>query len=558
MAVDVLFWVTSIAPASYNRGPNDGTQGTKRMTSRHISLFATALLLASTLAHAADSPRVKTDKGELEGKFSDDGQVRAFLGVPYAAPPVGPLRWRPPQPPAAWKAVRTAQSYGSHCVQVNQFSDMNFHDPGSSEDCLTLNVWSPASAAAGAKLPVMVWIYGGGFYAGSTSERRQDGEAFARKGVILVSMNYRLNIFGFFAHPALAAESPQHAAGNYGLMDQAAALQWVKRNIAAFGGDPGNITLFGESAGSFSVSAQMASPMAKDTLAHAIGESGGAFSRGGLPFPALDVAEGHSEAFARDVLGKTSLADLRAMPAADLVKAAEAQKPPNVTRFGPDVDGLFLPQSVPAIFAAGKQAHIPLLAGWNRDEGGPPRDSVTLATYDQTAQTTWGPNAADFLKVYPATTDEEARRASADAAADFFIAASTFEWIDAQVKTGGAPVYRFHFEHASPGDTYHPATSGAFHSSEIEYVFGNLSVRPAAPWKAEDYKLSELMQSYWINFARTGNPNGPGLPEWPAYNQADSWPVMHLDINSVATPDTTRERYLFLRSATPVPPTGTR
>ena len=515
-------------------------------------LAIVAAFLLSSPVHAADPLHFKTDKGELQGKLSDDGQVRAFLGIPYAAPPVGPLRWRPPQPAERWKGVRDAQSYGFHCMQVNQFADMTFHDPGPSEDCLTLNIWSPKAAAEGAKLPVMVWIYGGGFYAGSTSERRQDGEAFAHKGVILVSMNYRLNIFGFFAHPALAAESPQHASGNYGLMDQAAALQWVKRNIAQFGGDPANITLFGESAGSFSVSAQMASPMAKDVLAHAIGESGGAFSRGTLPFPTLAVAEARDEAFARDVLGKSSLAELRAIPAADVVKAVEGQKAPDV-HFGPDVDGLFLPEAVPALFAAGKQAHIPLLAGWNHDEGGPPRDSVTLQTYRETATATWGSRAGDFLKAYPATTDAEARRSTADMMADRFIAASTWEWIEAQIQTGSAPVYRFRFDRPSPGDRYHPAGAGAFHSSEIEYVFGNLNVRPAAPWRDEDYKLSQLVQTYWINFARTGNPNGDGLPPWPAYNAADSWPVMHLNVDSAAAPATTRDRYLFLRSATPLP-----
>ena len=222
-------------------------------------------------------------------------------------------------------------------------------------------------------------------------------------------------------------------------------------------------------------------------------------------------------------------------------------------RFGPDVDGVFLPQSVPALYAAGKQAHISLLAGWNRDEGGPPRDAVTLETYRQTAQTTWGPNADAFLQAYPATTDEEARRAMADLLRDQFIAASTWEWIEAQVKTGSAPVYRFRFDHPSPGDRYHPASSGAFHSSEIEYVFGNLNVRPAAPWKDEDYKLSEMVQNYWVNFAKTGNPNGPGLPQWPAYDAADNWEVMHLDVTPAAAPDDTRDRYMFLRSATPIP-----
>ncbi len=510
------------------------------------------LLLALPAAYAQTGQPVKTDKGEIIGKLSDDGQVRIFLGIPYAAPPVGPLRWQPPQPLASWSSPRLAQSYGSHCVQVNKFEDMVFHDPGESEDCLTLNVWVPQPAAPGQKLPVMVWIYGGGFYSGSTSEARQDGESFARKGVILVSMNYRLNIFGFFAHPALAAESPEHAAGNYGLMDQAAALQWVHRNIANFGGDPGNITLFGQSAGSASVSAQMASPLAKDTLAHAIGESGAAFPRNGLSYLPLAAAEAKGEKFARETLGKTTLEDLRAMPAADLVKAVEGQKTP-VIRFGPDVDGLFLPEPVPAIFAEGKQAHVPLLAGWVRDESGFPKQPVTLASYRAQAQQTWGPNADAFLKAYPATTDAEALRSTADYAADAFIAGSTWEWIEAQVKTGGAPVYRYHFEQPSPGARYHPASAGAFHSSEIEYVFGNLQARPGAPWTEADYKLSELLQDYWINFAKKGDPNGPGLPVWPAFRQDQQWPVMHLaEPSPAATPDTTRERYEFLQANRPV------
>ncbi len=519
-----------------------------RQCSRFFTLVAA--LFCTLSSYGADTLHLKTDRGELEGKLSDDGQVRVFLGIPYAAPPVGPLRWKPPQPAEPWNGVLTAQSFGSHCLQAGKFADMIFHDPGASEDCLTLNVWTPRSTIEGAKLPVMVWIYGGGFVAGSTSEGRQDGTAFARRGVVLVTLNYRLNIFGFFATPALASESPQHAAGNYGLMDQAAALKWVQRNIEAFGGDAKNITVFGESAGSFSVSAQMASPLAKDVLAHAIGESGGAFSRGTLPFPTAAVAEAKGEAFARDVLGKTTLTELRAVSAEALVKAVETQHAPAV-RFGPDVDGVFLPEAVPAIFAAGRQAHIPLLAGWNHDEGGPLDGTITAENYRTKAQTTWGPQAEQYLKVYPGSTDAEAQRSAADYASDKFIAASTWEWIEAQVQTGGAPVYRYRFDEPSPGSLYHPAPA-AFHSDEIEYVFGDLSSRPSSPWTAADYKVSEQMQSYWINFAKTGNPNGAGLPVWPAYDAADGWQVMHLDANSAAVPDTHRDRYLFLRSAEPL------
>ena len=521
------------------------------MNLRFCRLLFTALapLALGLTAYAADGLRVRTDRGELEGKLSDDGEVRAFLGIPYAAPPVGPLRWKPPQPPAMQNGVLSVQNYGPHCMQANQFADMIFHDPGASEDCLTLNVWTPRSVPAGAKLPVMVWIYGGGFNAGGTSEARQDGAAFARRGVILVTLNYRLNIFGFFAHPALAAESPQGAAGNYGLMDQAAALAWVKRNIPAFGGDSKNITLFGESAGSFSVSAQMASPLARDLLAHAIGESGGAFPGGSAPYPSAAKAEAGGQAFARDVLGNATLAQMREMPAETLLKAMASQPAPGV-HFGPDVDGLFLPKSVPATFAAGEQAHIPLLAGWNHDEGGPPNPSITLESYRAGAQKTWGAQVSDYLKVYAANNDAEAERSAADYAADRFIAASTWEWIEAQVATGGAPVYRYRFDEPSPGSLYHPAPA-AFHSDDIEYVFGNLSARPSSAWTAADYKLSEQMQSYWINFAKTGDPNGPGLPAWPTYNAAGQWPVMHFDATSAAQPDTHRDRYLFLQRAKP-------
>ncbi|MGC2620593.1 MAG: carboxylesterase family protein, partial [Acidobacteriaceae bacterium] len=234
-----------------------------------LAALCTSCMAFSISAHA-DNLTVKTDKGKVQGKLSADGQVRDFLGVPYAAPPVGPMRWKPPQPAAKWSGVHEATNFGDRCIQTNPFPDMVYRDPGQSEDCLSLNIWTPAKDKK-AKLPVMVWIYGGGYVAGTTSEPRQDGEHLAHKGVVVVSMNYRLGIFGFYAGTGLAEESPHHAAGNYGLMDQTAAIEWVKKNIKNFGGDPDNVTIFGESAGSFSVSVQMASPLAQGLFQHAIG-----------------------------------------------------------------------------------------------------------------------------------------------------------------------------------------------------------------------------------------------------------------------------------------------
>ena len=244
------------------------------MRSLLLSPLSAALLFISTAAFGAIPAQVRTDKGTVEGEATTDGKVMAFKGIPYAAPPVGNLRWAPPAPAEPWSGVRSAHDFGYHCVQSVTYADMAFHDPGPSEDCLTLNVWTPSDTSP-SKLPVMIWIYGGGLSGGSTSERRQDGQFLAHRNVVVVSMNYRLGIFGFFVHPELTAESPHHASGNYGLLDQNAAIQWVKANISAFGGDPANITIFGESAGSFSVSAHMASPLSRDLFQRAIGESGG-------------------------------------------------------------------------------------------------------------------------------------------------------------------------------------------------------------------------------------------------------------------------------------------
>jgi para-nitrobenzyl esterase len=527
-----------------------------RAVNNLLTLAVLAALTFTPAARASNPLQVKTDKGKVEGALTTDGRVRAFEGIPFAAPPVGNLRWQPPQSAAKWKDVRSAKAFGNHCLQTGGYPDMSFHDLGASEDCLTLNVWTPTDAKPGS-LPVMVWIYGGGFNTGGTSENRQDGQFLAHRNVVVVSMNYRLGIFGFFTHPELTAESPHHASGNYGLMDETAAIEWVKRNIKVFGGDPGNITIFGESAGSFSVSAQMASPLGKDLFQKAIGESGGAFYSADLSFEPREAREQRDAKFAETVLHATTLADLRKLSADEILNAVTAKTTPPPPRFGPDVDGWFLPDSVPNIYAAGKQAHIPLIAGWNADED---RGAVILAKPPLTAElfkaqarAEFGENANKFLALYPASSDAEAQRSAGDYASDRFIVFSTWRWLEAQVLTGKAPVYRYRLDLGSPGDKFHPAAIGAFHSDDIEYVFGTLDSRQEFTARPEDCKLSEQIGAYWTNFARTGDPNGAAsartdLPKWPTYNAAMGWIVMHLDATSEARPDSQRDRYLFLDS----------
>ncbi len=526
------------------------------MRGKLLGAAVCAVCLMYCVSAKADDLTVKTDTGKVHGKKTDDGQVRMFLGIPYGAPPVGDLRWKPQQPAPKWHGVREATDFGFRCMQPDIYHDMHFRDPGKSEDCLNLNVWTPAKDKH-AKLPVMVWIFGGGFAAGATSEPRQDGQYLAHKGVVVVSMNYRLGMFGFFVHPELAAESPEHAAGNYGLMDQTAAMRWVQKNIAAFGGDPKNVTIFGESAGSFSVSAQMASPLAQGLFERAIGESGAAFDSHGLSFPPLAKREETDTAWALATFGTSDLKALRAMSAQDLMEkmaTAAANRTPGSPRVragdDPDIDGYFLPESVPQIFKENKQAHVPLLAGWNRDEPSalavnnpePP----TMQSFQTMAQKDFGDQAAEFLKVYPATTDAEAVRSAIDYMGARFLTLATWEWLEAQVADGGV-AYRYHFERPSPEDKYHPAGSGAFHSDEIEYVFGTLDSRQGAVWQPEDRKISDLMQIYWTNFARTGDPNGGDAPKWPQY-KGPEWQVMHLDVDSHAAPDEHRDQWLFLQS----------
>lgn len=517
---------------------------------RHRQIWAISLgLLATALALPAQQLRyvqLPTPDGILEGVVSADGKVRTFKGIPYAAPPVGPLRWKPPQPVLPWVGVRKATEYAPRAMQGSIYSDMVFHDAGPSEDCLYLNLWMPASPPSD-RIPVMVWIHGGGQVAGSSSEPRQDAGNLSKKGVMIVSLNYRLGVFGFLAHPELAKESGHGSSGNYGLMDQIAALEWVKKNISIFGGDPDNVTVFGESSGAESVSALIASPLAKGLFKRAIAESGTLFDAN-PPLQTLAEAEAAGIKYAESAFGTDSLASLRDLSAQALLDAA--LKLPH-EYFAVDIDGYLLPADCKTLYADGRQSHVPLMAGWNGDEGSYTKffagSEPTVANYRARARTLFGANADAFLMVYRASTDEEARRAAQDLESDLDPGYPTWKWLETHHATSLSPVYRYKFLHTLPlpADADPNAEPSAPHASEIEFVFQVLSSKKL-PWRPEDQAMSELMSSYWTNFAKTGDPNGPGLPNWPAYTVRTGFQVMNLSSFSGAGPDGYRGRYVFL------------
>ncbi|UOR05783.1 carboxylesterase family protein [Hymenobacter aerilatus] len=533
------------------------------------ALLAVPLVPATAIAQTKTAPatdltrnRVQTANGPLEGATAASG-IHEFKGVPFAAPPIGGLRWREPQPVKNWTTVRSAKQFGPRAMQLPLFGDMNFRSDGVSEDCLYLNVWTPAKTGR-EKLPVLVYFYGGGFVAGDGSEPRYDGESMARRGIVAVTVNYRLGVFGFLAHPELTKESPHHASGNYGFLDQSAALRWVQQNIAAFGGDPKQVTIAGESAGSMSVSAQMASPLSKALFARAIGESGSMLNTSFGPVP-LAEAEQTGVAFATS-LGAGSLAALRALPAQQLL---EATGKPGTARFAPTLDGYFFTKMPTATFVASEQARVPLLVGWNSQEMGYQallgQDQPTVANYTKTLQKLYGDQAAAAQKAYPATTDAEVEQAATDLAGDRFIAYSTWKWAEMQQQTGGQPVYRYLYARPRPAMTPEmgnataglaggvvkqaadapkaPPAKGAVHSAEIEYALGNLSTNKVYAWTPDDRQVSNTLQTYFANFIKTGNPNGAGLPTWP---QASSGQVLRIDVKTQAEPDKTRPRYLFM------------
>lgn len=512
-----------------------------------------------------DPPRVKTVNGFLEGV--NESGVKTFKGVPFAAPPVGNLRWREPQPAGTWTGIRKADKFAPRAMQLPIYGDMNFRSDGISEDCLYLNVWTPAKKG-NEKLPVLVYFYGGGFAAGDGSELRYDGESMARKGIVAITVNYRLTVFGFFAHPELTKESPHHASGNYGLLDQSAALQWVQKNIAAFGGDPKKITIAGESAGSLSVSAQMASPLSKNIIAGAIGESGSLL--GFNPTGSLKDAEKAGTDFSTSVKAK-SLDELRAMPAEQLLKATATA---GFGRFPICVDGYFFPKPPEEVYEKGEQAHVPLLVGWNSQEMGYEmllgQNKPTRENYKTAVEKLYPEKSSEVLAVYNPSNDAEVEQVATDFASDRFIGFSTWRWSNLQNKTGGKPVYRYLYARPRPQmraemgnataglaggvirDTAAnnppkvPPARGAVHSAEIEYALGNLPTNRVYDWQPEDYAVSEVMQTFFANFIKTGNPNGLGVPEWSAIGNNQLVPVMYIDVNSKSIEDKNSKRYLFL------------
>jgi para-nitrobenzyl esterase len=462
--------------------------------------------------------------------------IASFKGIPFAAPPVGALRWKAPQPVTPWTGVRQASTYGASCVQDANFAKLFGSSAPLSEDCLYLNIWSPAKTA-GESLPVMVWIYGGGFVGGMTSIPAYDGTRLAEKGVVLVSVAYRLGVFGFLAHPELSRENGK-GSGNYGLQDQIAGLRWVKANIAKFGGDPTRVTIFGESAGGIAVSMLAASPSAKGLFQRAISESGGNFgpprfaNEGGVNVPPLKAAEAAGQGFL-DKLGAKDIKAAREIPAERLQAALG---PGLQSAFWPVFDGDVLPGDQYELYQAQRFNDTPVLIGTNSDEGALfARPGMTPTLFESEIRQGYGKRADVVLAAYPHATDAEAAKAGKDIFRDSAFAWHTWAWAMLQTQKGKGKAFVYYFDHRTP-----LSPNGAGHGSEIGYVFRNLDVPlissqgPAAP-RPEDIKMSDLMSTYWVNFAAKGDPNGPGLPAWPAFSAATQ-SAMHFDAQPGARP----------------------
>ena len=514
------------------------------MTQPSIPLALAALgvcILSAGWLSAAD--QVQVTGGVIEGTVGSDPTVRVFRGVPFAAPPVGALRWKAPHPVEPWTGVRKADEWGTRCMQGPMFGPLNTRDKAMGEDCLYLNVWTTARKPD-EKRPVLVVFHGGGFAAGSSSEPRTDGEWFAKQGIVVVAPNYRLALFGFMAHPELTKEAGTKGSGNYGMLDQVGALLWVRDNIARFGGDADNVTVNGESAGSMAVSALMASPLTKGIVHKGIGQSGAFFpspSRG-LEEKTLAAKEQDGVRFGESV-GAPTLAALRAKPADELLAAA--MKTDGGWGWGPGVDGYFMPEKAAAFYARSEQARVPLLAGWTSSEMSMAvamnPQKPTPASFTEQLQKQFGEQSAAALKVYSAS-EGDLLQTAADYASDLFIAYSTWKWIEVHSKV--APVYRYQFDRAL-ADPSGMNKYGAVHASDIEYAFNTLDSKKA-DWQPEDRQAALTTATAFANFVKTGNPNGTGVPEWPVYDAKRL--VMHLDAVSKVAPEANRARYEFLDS----------
>ena len=470
-------------------------------------LLAAVSITATTSALAGIPAEVTVDSGTLLGTTGASSEIRLFKGIPFAAPPVGANRWRAPQPVAKWSGTRPATEYAPRCMQGGP-GGANANAPPTSEDCLYLNVWTTAESASDRR-PVMVWLYGGGFTGGAGSEPRYAGDGLARKGAVVVTLNYRLGAFGFFAHPDLTKETPQKTSGNYGMQDALAALQWVQRNIAAFGGDPENVTVFGESAGANLTGALVASPRAKGLFHRAIAQSGGYMGMAMARTGTLARAEEAGAKVMADA-GIASIADARAKPATEVLTALRGA---NLV-----VDGYWIPEDLSLTFSKGRQNAVDLLVGSNKDEGTFfQRQGLTADRFKAQARQRFGVLADEFLATYKADDDAQA---SASYLASFSDEAAWAmrEFAKAQAKQGNS-AYVYYFTRVPPALPDRPSR-GATHVAEIPYMFDNLA--PPVPWTDVDRRLADAMSSYWVNFARNGDPNGSGLPSWPAYRDAAS------------------------------------
>jgi para-nitrobenzyl esterase len=479
---------------------------------RKLSGIFLALSFATQAASAAFPQPVKVKSGLVAGVAVDDSSITVFKGIPFAAPPVGDLRWRAPRPATVWTGIRKADRFSASCIQnvVTERKPWTFEfmtHGDISEDCLYLNIWTPAGAAR-EKHPVFFWMYGGGNTEGSAAVPVYDGEQLAKKGLVVVTINYRLGVFGFFTHPELTKESD--TSGNYGLLDQLAALEWVKDNIAAFGGDPARVTIAGQSAGAADAHSLVASPLAKGLFTRAIEESGSNIA-GTMRTLAEQEKDGVRFAEAK---GAHSLADLRAMSPQDLSTPVSGAP----LRFGPVVDGHFLTAPPNETFAQGKQNDVPELTGCNKDDlgGGVPHPNTTMEAFAKMAHQHYDNLAEAFLKLYPGESNEQAGDAQNDSARDQ-LRTSMYLWALNREKTAKSKVWTYYWDHTLPGpdaDRY-----GAFHTSEVPYVFDSLA-KSDRRFTEADRKIADMMSSYWANFASTGNPNGKGLPHWPSVSEA--------------------------------------